>query len=73
MPDVHAIARKQIEGVQERAGGMLTRMQPLEVRNAIIAANDRLAIHQESTDTQPASGMDDPWIGLRPIKSPPCE
>jgi hypothetical protein len=52
---VHAIQRQEVKAVQKRAGIMLARMQALEIGNAILTANDRLAVDRESAAHHPPS------------------
>ena len=67
--NVLTVHRQEIEGIQEHARVIASRMQPVEIRHAILAANHRLAIDQEPGDTQPVGGMRDPGIALGPIET----
>jgi hypothetical protein len=47
------------------------RVQPVEVRHAILAQDHALAIEHEGGGAQPTGGLNDQWKAIRPVEAAP--
>jgi putative ABC transport system substrate-binding protein len=63
-----AFARSPNGGLIVAANAPAMRMQPIEIRNAVVAAHHGLAIDRDRANPQTAGGLDDQWEAVRPVE-----
>ena len=66
-PQVLAVQFEEVEGVEEDMLAGRLAPQPLEHREPIVIAGDRLAIDQAGTHLEPVNGLDDERIARSPV------
>jgi hypothetical protein len=66
---VYSVVLEKIEGVQESNIVVRAGMQLCEVRNAVLATADGLAINEKRPRLEPQSGFDYPGIPAAPVKA----
>jgi len=66
-PQVLAIQLKEVEGVKKDMLARRLAPQPIEHREPVLIAGDRLAIDQAGTHLEPLNGLDNERIARCPI------